>query len=259
MQSRFGQFTANACHFVHWDNHGKGAPAIQLDAGKAMVQGCTFSLEGTHVQAGERVRSAILTGNQALGGFRVENRAGGRVQMLANETDPLEATPEARSHYRVRIGALGDGQYLRRWNDRERVGVGPLNRTSRWSTGNSVFHLPVAPGKPYDILLEVSVPKEAESPDAGLYLDGKRIAALKPGDSTLAAQLPPSPSDRVALELRCRGWVPKQLHAGSKDDRTLGVQVSSVTVRARNAGSRIFDANKGDWSRPPAPSQPEKK
>ncbi len=253
MQSRFGQFTANACHFVHWDNHGKGAPAIQLDAGKAMVQGCTFNLEGTHVLAGERVRSAILTGNQALGGFRADNRAGIRVQMLANETDPLEATPEARSHYRIQIGALGDGQYLKQWNGRERVGPGFLNRALRWSTASSALNLPVVAGKPYEIAIEVSVSKEAESADAGLYLDGKRIAAIAPGASKLVAQLPPSSSDRIALELRCRGWVPKQLHAGSKDDRTLGMQVFSVTMRARDAGSRIFDANKGEWSRQSAP------
>jgi hypothetical protein len=259
MQSRFGQFTASACHFVHWDNHGKGAPAIQLDAGKAIVQACTFSLEGTHVQAGERVRSAILTANQAAGGFRVDNRAGIRVQMLANETDPLEATPEARSHYRIQIGALGDGQYLKQWNGREHVGPGFLSRAQRWSTGSSAINLPVMPGKPYEIALELSVPKEAESPDAGLYLDGKRLAAIKPGDSKLVAQLPPSSSDRIALELRCRGWVPKQLHAGSKDDRTLGMQVYSVKMQARGADSRVFDANKGEWGKTPATGSPGNK
>lgn len=259
MQSRFGQFTANACHFVHWDNHGKGAPAIQLDAGKAMVQGCTFSLEGTHVLAGEKVRSAILTGNQALGGFRADNRAGVRVQMLANETDPLEATPEARSHYRIQIGALGDGQYLRQWSGREHRGSGLTRRTLRWSTAASVLDLAVVSGKPYEIAIELSLPKEAESPDAGLYLDGKRIAALAPGASKLVAQVPPSSSGRIALELRCRGWVPKQLHAGSKDDRTLGLEAYSVTMRAAGAGDRVFDANKGDWIGQSAPVGQEKK
>jgi hypothetical protein len=247
MQSPFGQFTANACHFVHWDNHAKGAPAIQLDAGKAMVQGCTFSLEGTHVQAGEKVRSAILTGNQAAGGFRADNRAGVRVQMLANETDPLEATPEARSHYRIKIGAMGDGQYLKAWNGRQHVDLAIAKQTMRWSTAASQLDLPVVAGKPYEIAIDMAVPKPAESPEAGLYLGGKRIAALRPGASTLVAELPPSPSDRVALELRCRGWIPKQLHAGSKDDRTLGIEVYSLKMRARDAGGKVFDANKGDW------------
>ena len=31
-------------------------------------------------------------------------------------------------------------------------------------------------------------------------------------------------------------------------DCTLGVQVMSVTVRAEDAGERVFDANKGTWS-----------
>ena len=80
-----GQVTASACTFVHWNNHGRGAPAIQLDAGKAIVQGSTFSQPDKHVLAGKDVKSAILTGNQATGGFRVDNQAGKRVQTFANE------------------------------------------------------------------------------------------------------------------------------------------------------------------------------
>ncbi len=259
MQSPFGQFTANACHFVHWDNHGKGAPAIQFDAGKGMVQGCTFNLEGTHVLVGEQVRSAILTGNQALGGFRADNRAGIRTQMTTNETDPLEATPEARSHYRISLGALGDGQYLKQWNGREVRGASLQTRSMRWSTGSSLLILPMVPGKAHEVAIEMAVPKEAESPDAGLYLDGKRLAAMKPGAATLVASLPPSASDRITLELRCHGWVPKQLHAGSKDDRTLGIEVYSVTMRARDAAQKVFDANLGQWSQSPVSSGAAKK
>jgi hypothetical protein len=85
MRSPLGHFSASACHFVHWDNNGKGVPAIQLDAGKSLVQGCTFTQEGTHVQVGAKVKSAILTANQAEGGFRTKNDAGNRLQTLANE------------------------------------------------------------------------------------------------------------------------------------------------------------------------------
>jgi hypothetical protein len=85
MQSRFSQFTASACNFVEWDNHGRGSPAIELDAGKAIVQGCTFDKKGTHVQVRDKVKSAILTGNQAEGGFMTDNKAGNRMQALANE------------------------------------------------------------------------------------------------------------------------------------------------------------------------------
>ncbi|MGA7702018.1 MAG: glycosyl hydrolase family 28-related protein [Thermoguttaceae bacterium] len=85
MQSRFSQFTASACNFVEWDNHGRGSPAIELDAGKAIVQGCTFDKKGTHVQVRDKVKSAMLTGNQAEGGFMTDNKAGNRMQALANE------------------------------------------------------------------------------------------------------------------------------------------------------------------------------
>jgi hypothetical protein len=85
MRSPKGQFTASACHFVDWNVNGKNSPAIQLDAGKAIVQGCTFTKEGLHVSAGKDVKSAILTGNQAEGGFRAENQAGKRLIMSANE------------------------------------------------------------------------------------------------------------------------------------------------------------------------------
>jgi hypothetical protein len=37
MRSASGQFTANACHFVHWDVRAASEPAIQLDAGRVIV------------------------------------------------------------------------------------------------------------------------------------------------------------------------------------------------------------------------------
>jgi hypothetical protein len=37
-----------------------------------------------------------------------------------------------------------------------------------------------------------------------------------------------------------------KLDANSQDPRTLGVQVSSVEVRADGAGKKIFDANTGE-------------
>jgi hypothetical protein len=249
MRSPVGQFTASACHFVHWDNYTRGAAAIQLDAGKAIVQGCTFGLEGTHVEAKEQVRSAILTANQAPGGFRADNRAGLRVQTAANEQAPLEAAPAARAHYRVRIGAPGDGRYLARWNGRQTVDLGATRHTMRWSTPASALELPVVPGKPYEVTIQLAVPAQAQSPEAGLYLGGQRMAAFETGKSTLVARLPASRGDTVALELRSRGWVPKQLFSGSKDERTLGIEVYRVTMHAQDAADRLFDANTGDFAK----------
>ncbi|GMU22604.1 MAG: hypothetical protein AMXMBFR13_26890 [Phycisphaerae bacterium] len=247
MRSPVGQFTANACHFVHWDNHHQGSPAIQLDAGKAIVQSCTFAQEGLNVQVGEKVRSAILSSNQASGGFRVENKAGKRVQMLANEEDIFQAVPEARLQYQFDIGGMGDGHFVKGWHGRERMGQGPAARRMRWSMPGSKLDLPVEPGKEYEISMDLNVPAAAVSPEAGLYLAGKRIAPFEADTISVRAQLPPSTSDRITLELRCRGWVPRDTVPGSKDDRTLGVSAFAVVMRSKDAGARVFDANTGDW------------
>jgi hypothetical protein len=256
MRSPFGQFAANSCHFVHWDNDSTGAPAIQLDAGKALVQGCTFALEGTHVRAAATARSVILIGNQAESGFRVDNQAGNRTQMVANEQDPIEATPEARSHYRIEVGALGDGRFLQNWSGRERSTLNDEPHTMRWSAASSQIKLPIVSGKPYRVTIELSVPPQAESPEAGLYLGGNRIAGLDRSTSTLTAELPACDSDQLVLELRCRGWIPKELVKESNDERTLGVTLYAITVRAADAGDREFNANLGAWIEA-VPSQEE--
>lgn len=247
MRSPVGQFSASACHFVHWDNNGQGNAAIQLDAGKAIVQSCTFAQGGVNVRVARDVRSAILSSNQAPGGFRVENRAGTRVQTLANEENAIETTPEARLHYRIDVGADGDGYFLTAWHGRERLGQGPGAPTMRWSMANSRLILPVAADKAYEFEMELSVPRLAESPETGLYLDGKLVAPIKPGASNVGAQLPPISADHVVLELRCRGWVPKDSEPGSQDARTLGVSVSSVRMRAKGGGTKLFNANTGEW------------
>ena len=84
MRSPAGQVTAQACNFCEWNNHGKGSPAIQLDAGKAIVEACTFA-KGTHVRVGKDAASCLAVANQAQGGFHVENEAGDRLQAVANE------------------------------------------------------------------------------------------------------------------------------------------------------------------------------
>jgi hypothetical protein len=243
MKSLVGQFTASACHFVNWDVRGEDAPAIQLDAGRAIVQGCTFAKEGPHVRVAQPVKSALLIGNQASGGFEAENHAGKRTQMTANESSPVAWTTEAKKHYRVTVGAEGDGPYLRRWYGRDRSG----KRTMRWSAAESLLRLPVVPGESYALTLKLNVPKAAVSENAGLYLDGKQVASFKAGAPTLTAELPPSPAGQVILKVICAGWIPARLNPASRDDRTLGVQLSEVTMRTKGAGERVFQANSGEW------------
>jgi len=79
------QITASACNFVQWDNTNIGSPAIQVDSGAAIVQGNTFAMSRQHVKIGAAVRSAILSSNQAPGGFKVGNAAGNHTKAFGNE------------------------------------------------------------------------------------------------------------------------------------------------------------------------------
>jgi len=239
MRSAVGQFTASACHFVHWDTAGIGSAAIQLDAGRAIVQGCTFEQEGTHVHIAESVKSALLVGNQAQGGFVAENHAGHRTHLAANEPGPAEWTDEAKKHYRVSVGAEGDGQFLRRWHGRE--------EGFRWSMAESQLRLPVVPNEPYTLTLKMNIPKTAISSEAGVYMEGKRLATLEAGHKTIRIELPATEARQVILKFVCAGWQPSHVHAESKDARILGIQLSEITMRAKSAGPRLFHANTGEW------------
>jgi hypothetical protein len=104
----------------------------------------------------------------------------------------------------------------------------------------------VTPGEPYTITLEGNVPDRAITPDAGLYLDGRRIATLQAG-KVVTASLPACPGDRARLELRAGGWVPQQVTPESKDPRILGIQVLRIVMRSASSGTKIFNANIGSW------------
>ncbi|HWI58098.1 MAG TPA: glycosyl hydrolase family 28-related protein [Bacillota bacterium] len=246
MRSPVGQFTASACHFLEWDNAGSGAPAIQLEAGRTIVQACTFNQSKLQVAVGTNVTSAILTANQAEGGFRVRNDAGKRTQMAVNEQDTFEWAAEAKSHYLITVGARGDARYLETWHGPEQAA-----RPFRWSGSASRLLLPVLPGKPYALTLDLSAPAQAVSAGAGLYWNGKQLAPLTNG-SVLKATLPPVSRDTIELELRTKGWVPQQVMTGSGDPRVLGVQVFDVRMKAEGAAEPIFDANTGKWLEPHA-------
>jgi hypothetical protein len=239
MRGAEGQFTASACHFVHWDNRGAGAPALQLDAGRAIVQGCTFAQDGVAVAVAADVASAILLGNQAVGGFRVENAAGNRVQIALNDPDPIAWTLEARAHYRLTVGAPGDGRYLRGFHGAERT-----DRPFRWTSGDAWLVLPVVSNQAVRVELELHAPEAALAADSGVYLDGKRLAAFT-GTHLVAFELAASSGDQVRLELRTRGWIPQESVPGSRDPRTLGVQLFSITLEAEGTKLPLFDANGG--------------
>ncbi len=254
MRSPLGTFSASACHFVHWNNTGLGAPALDIEAGAANVANCTFGTMGTHIRVGSKVRSAIIMGNQSGDGIIVKNLAGKRTQMLANEEDPVEWTPEARLYYRFTIGEEGDARIVENMHGRERPTVNGRPKTHRWTMGTGRLILPIRSDRAYALTLAITVPEAAVAPDAGLYLGKERIATItKAGPMTLTARIPAQSAETVTLVVRSKGWVPRKVLPNNTDGRTLGVQVHSVTMRAmRGSGERIFDGNTGQYIKPPA-------
>jgi hypothetical protein len=239
MRSPRGQFTASACNFVHWDVRATGSPALQLDAGRSIIQACTFGQDNLHIAVKPDVASAIITANQASGGLRVDNQAGKRVQVALNEEDALAWTAEARAHYHIEVGAPGDSRYLQQWHGPERA-----SRPFRWSANASRILLPVNPGEACQLALESHVPPAAISPATGLYVEGQRLSGLTNGTTVVA--LPPRQTNRITIEVRCRLWIPREVIAGSQDTRELGVQVFAITLRSTSAGTHVFNANTGD-------------
>jgi hypothetical protein len=245
MRAPNAQFTANATHFLHWDNHNQDSAAIQLDAGKAIIQGSTFGNGDTCVFVGPKVKSAILMGNQAADGFNADNQAGTKTQMIGNEGQSIEWTDEARANYQIDIGAEGDGRYVRLFHGQEkRPGQGIL-ATARWSGAQSRLILPTLKITDYTLTLQVAIPASAIDDTAGIYQGDKRIAEFKADAQNLTVSFRSGNMDTTVLEIRCKGWIPKKVLPGSQDDRTLGIELFGVTVKAKSAGTKPFSANTG--------------
>ncbi len=193
-----------------------------------------------------------MTGNQGPEGLLVENRAGERTILLANEP-PQGPLPEtARRNYRVIVGEPGDTAFVRRFHGRERTTASfGKEAPMRWSTGESRLILPVPPGRRCLVTVELFVPGPAVDEQAGLYLGEKRLAAIgSPGLQDLRAEVPAQDASPVTLSLRCREWSPADSvppegrDLRTLDARRLGVVVYSVTVAAEGASGEPFDANR---------------
>lgn len=241
MRSPHAQLTLSACHFCEWDVANQGSPAVEIQAGFATIQGCTFDRDtAQHIHIHSGVRSVIVTANQAPGGLRVNNEAGSKVQMGLNAEDPIQWTPEARLHYRLDLGQPGDSRYLLSWYGPEKS-----ERTFRWSASKSQLVLPIEPGRAYEVLLEVSIPKALEGKEITLHLGDHVLGVLKSGENRV--RIPPQETEKLTLQIRSPGWVPAELSKQSNDRRVLGIQVFSLVMKGEGADERIFDANTGEW------------
>ena len=260
-----GRVTLNSCVFVNWDEvHSakakNGAPAIQIDAGRATVQGCSFEKSGTHVLVSEKAANVVAVGNQAPGGFRlIGPKSAAKVQTAANELDPMTAEPGAKENYRFAVGATNDARFVDGWFGAEKDGEG---RTFRWSSGESRLTLPVVSGRRYRIAVELDAPADAvpalesektenpaKSAEVGLFCDGVKVGEIVRGFNRIEFETDvPADVDELTLAVRCRAWIPAEVREGSDDPRKLGVCGFAVEAKAvESAVEKTFDANFGVW------------
>lgn len=75
------------CTFVQWDRKKEGRAALQASDGTLLVRGCEFQEPKAHVELGEGVRRAVITGNIFTGKLRVTNRSQGQVVLSDNVSD----------------------------------------------------------------------------------------------------------------------------------------------------------------------------
>ena len=242
-----GQLTANACHFVNWDNGGTGASAIKITAGKAIISNSTFQQAGTHVEVLPSAKSVIITGNQAEGGLNVDGAQLPQTVMAANELNPLDRmTTEDKQQYIIDLGTSNDAAFIRNWHGPEQF-VNNQNETitSRWTTRESRVNLPVVPGKAYQLTVRLRANRYRDadaSPAAALWLEDKQVASLSQKETALphpdetgviTVQIPAQDKDRLTLVFKAPGWVPAEVYQRSNDYRTLGVQVDKIEMKAQ--------------------------
>jgi len=246
MHAPKASLSVSSSHFVHWDNNAKDRPAIQIDSGKAIIQGNTFVEDKLNIVVGEDVRSAIILANQASRELRVENHAGVRTQLLANEVDTFVLSDAAKAHYRVDVGAPDDGRYGRNWHGGEKGGEWPDGGTKRWTKGNPVFTLPVLPGKAYTLMLDLYIPGYAVDGENAVLLGDEVIARLpeEAGPCVVEVVVPAREEDSVEVALRVKAWVPAEVQGGA-DTRSIGLGIRGLTMRAEGAPGTVYSANTG--------------
>jgi hypothetical protein len=220
------QLVLSACHFCEWDVGMRGAAAIELLAGRAMLQACTFRQGARwHLRVGPQVAGVVLLGLQAPGRLFVDNQAGDRTTAaaLAAEVPRLESA--ARRHYRLRVGQPGDEAYLLFWHGPEHA-----QRSFRWSSGRSLLLLPVQPGEEYQVVLEAEVPAHLPPGAFGVYLGEEKLADIRSGRTEFRLQA--KSRSELPLEIRGPAWVPAERDKRSSDQRPLGILLFSVTLRS---------------------------
>ena len=104
--------------------------------------------------------------------------------------------------------------------------------------------LPVIPDRAYQMTVDAEIPKAIQDAEVKLVCNGESLGRLQHGKTTLT--IPPQSADRVIIEIQTPTWVPRNVISRSQDDRELGIQVFSVSMKAEGAGDPVFNANTGE-------------
>ncbi|MBN2507247.1 MAG: hypothetical protein JXQ71_11180 [Verrucomicrobia bacterium] len=75
------------CTFVQWDRKREGRAALQAAGGTLLVRGCEFQEAKPHLELGEGVGRAVVTGNVFAGKPQILNRSRGQVALGDNVAD----------------------------------------------------------------------------------------------------------------------------------------------------------------------------
>ncbi len=239
--------TFSDCHFS--DTAATGAVVAQK--GRLILHGCNFSAAGPAVVLKSGVRAAIITENMQPGGVQIQNEIGARAQIGLNEL-PF-ALPDAQAaHYRVKIGAAGDEDYVTTgWYGGESAADAPPSlkpavQTARWAGGKASLHLPVLPGRAYTLKLWTAAPTGA--PPRTFTVDGGPKTTLTRTDLQVVTLAIPAKvtagKHTIIVTISGPTWQPSQLQPPSGDNRTLTARVFAVEMTATGAASgKAVDVN----------------
>ncbi|MBV9868996.1 MAG: hypothetical protein JO316_26925 [Abitibacteriaceae bacterium] len=238
------QATFNTCHFADAAKPG----VIVANRGHVAVTNCSFAGGGAAVVLQPGARAALITGNLQSGGLMVENGIGANAQVGMNE-GPREYPVASLSHYRVKIGAAGDADFLGTgWYGSEQAqdgteALGPAITTARWTNGNAMLRLPVTPGQAYTLKLTYTT--RANTPPETVSVARGGSAPLVVGKTeTTMLQIPAAATmnqHTVDVALRGQPWSPSVLYPGNNDTRELGVRVFVVEMQANGANGPLTD------------------
>ena len=115
----------------------------------------------------------------------------------------------------------------------------------RWSGQKPSLHLSAVPGLTYTLTVELSIPKQAILPGAGIYQGSRLVIPFTNEGSLKASGTVTAPTTgRIDLTLKLNPWLPSKTIPDSRDDRTLGVALYSITAKAVGAKGKAFEMTK---------------